>query len=70
VKENIAKIQKENKCGFDRKRKKALIYQENDLVVIKRIQQGPGLKLANKYLGPYKTVKILRNNRYIVRIHK
>jgi len=25
------------------------------------------LKLANKYRGPYEIVKILRNNRYIVR---
>jgi len=31
------------------------------------MQQGPGLKLANKYLGPYEIVKILRNNRYVVR---
>jgi len=33
----------------------------------KRTQQGPGLKLANKYLGPYKVVKVLRNNQYVVR---
>jgi len=25
------------------------------------------LKLANKYLGPYRIVKALRNNRYVVR---
>jgi len=40
---------------------------EDDLVAIKRTQQGPGLKLANKYLGPYRIVKALRNNRYVVR---
>jgi hypothetical protein len=49
---------------------KALTYHENDLVAIKRTQ--PGLKLAlvetrNKYLGPYKIVKILRDNQYVVR---
>lgn len=67
AKENIAKIQRENKREYDKRRKKATIYGENDLVAIKRTQQGPGLKLANKYLGPYKIVKTLRNNRYVVR---
>jgi len=67
AKENIAKIQKENKHGFDKKRKKATSYCENDLVAVKRTQQGPGLKLANKYLGPYRIIKALRNDRYVVR---
>jgi len=40
--------------------------QQNDLVAIKRTQLGPGFKLANKYLGSYNIVKVLRNNRYIV----
>jgi len=40
--------------------------QQNDLVAIKRTQLGPGFKLANKYLGSYNMVKVLRNNRYIV----
>jgi len=35
-------------------------------VAIKRIQLGPGLKLANKYLGPYSIIKVLRNDRYVV----
>jgi len=47
-----------------RRKEKALTYRENDLVAIKRTQQEPGLKLANKYLG---IVKVLRNNRYVVR---
>lgn len=42
-------------------------FSENDLVAIKRTQQGPGLKLANKYLGPYKIIKTIWNNRYVVR---
>jgi len=41
-------------------------YNENDLVTIKRTQLGPGLKLANKYLGPYSIIKILRNDRYVI----
>jgi hypothetical protein len=67
AKDNIAKIQEENRRGFNRKRKEASTYRENDLVAIKRTQQGQGLKLANKYLGPYEIVKVLRSNRYIVR---
>ncbi|KAH0948747.1 hypothetical protein HN011_000990 [Eciton burchellii] len=62
-------IQKESRRGFSRKRKKkkALTYCENDLAAIKDTQQGPELKLANKYLGPYKIIKVLRNNQYVVR---
>jgi len=37
-----------------------MTYHENDLVAIKSMQQGPGLKLANKYLNPYKIIKILQ----------
>jgi len=54
---NIAKIQEENKRGF-RKRKRALTYRENDLMAIKRTQQRPELKLANKCLGPYKIISL------------
>lgn len=41
-------------------------YAENDLVAIKRTQLGPGFQLANKYLGPYSVVKVLRNDWYLV----
>ncbi|EZA46682.1 hypothetical protein X777_03558, partial [Ooceraea biroi] len=66
AKENIAKIQSQNKRGFDKKRVAATKYREDDLVAIKRTQLGPGLKLANKYFGPYSIVKVLCNDRYIV----
>jgi len=36
-------------------------------MTIKRTQQRPGLKLANKCLGPYKIIKVLHDNRYIGR---
>jgi len=62
----VAKIQCENRATFDKKRKATTKYKENDLVAIKRIQLGPGLKLANKYLGPYSISKVLRNDRYVV----
>lgn len=66
AKECIAKIQRENRATFRKKRKVATKYNENDLVAIKRTQLGPGLKLANKYLGPYSVIKVFRNDRYIV----
>jgi len=67
AKENIGKIQEENRHGFNRKRKKALTYRDGDLVAIKRTQQGPGWKLANKYLGPYKIVKVLMTGTWLGR---
>lgn len=64
--QNIAKIQGENKRGFDKKRKEAHLYREGDLVAVKRTQQAPGSKFASKYLGPYEVTRVLRNNRYLV----
>ncbi|EFN71570.1 hypothetical protein EAG_12311, partial [Camponotus floridanus] len=58
AKENIAKIQSENKHGFNKKRVAATIYREGDLVAIKRTQQGPGLKIANKYFGLYQVIQV------------
>jgi hypothetical protein len=66
ARENIIKIQSENRKSSAKRRKAARKYSEDDLVAIKRTQLGPGLKLANKYLGPYSVVKVLRNDRYIV----
>ncbi|KZC15090.1 hypothetical protein WN55_09928 [Dufourea novaeangliae] len=60
------KVQQENKRGFNRNRRKAPCYREEDLVAIKRTQSGPGLKFAHKYFGPYKVTRALRNDRYIV----
>lgn len=42
-------------------------YREGDLVATRRTQQGPHLKLAYKYLGPYEIIRILRNHRYLLR---
>lgn len=67
AKENIAKLQQENKRVFDKKRKAAEIYREGDLVTVRRTQQVPGSKLAAKYFGPYEVTRSLRNNRYVVR---
>lgn len=67
AKKNIEKIQQENRKNYDRKRKEPTSYREGDLVAIKRTQQGPHLKLAHKYLGPYEITKVLRNHRYLLR---
>lgn len=67
AKENIEKVQQENKRTYDKKRKKPLSYREGDLVAIKRTQRGPHLKLAHRYLGSYEIIKVLRNHRYLLR---
>ncbi|XP_076386026.1 uncharacterized protein LOC143264124 isoform X2 [Megachile rotundata] len=66
AKSNILKLQQENRRNFNRHRKKAHQYQEGDLVAIKRTQSGPGLKFAHKYLGPYRIIRALRNDRYVI----
>ena len=66
ARENIGKIQKENKKGFDKRRKEAVKYNIGELVAIKRTQFGPGLKLKKKFFGPYKVVNKLKHDRYEV----
>ncbi|GFW30397.1 hypothetical protein TNCV_453351 [Trichonephila clavipes] len=43
---------------YNRRRKKASLYKEGDLVAIQRTQFGAGLKLRPKFLGPYKVTKV------------
>ena len=66
AKSNIAKIQAENRKTSNRKRIRAPLYNENELVAIKRTQFGPSLKLRPKYLGPYKVIRIMGHDRYEV----
>ncbi|KZC04450.1 hypothetical protein WN55_04256 [Dufourea novaeangliae] len=66
AKENIAKIQVENKKQFNKRRKEGKTYQEGDFVAIKRTQFGTGLKFHSKFLGPYRITKVLRHDRYVV----
>lgn len=66
AKKNINKIQQENRKTANRKRKQATEYVIGDLVAIRRSQIGPGLKVYPKFLGPYKVIQALRNNRYLV----
>lgn len=62
----IERIQRENRKGYDRKRKPATIYEEGDLVFVKKTQFGVGQKLRAKFLGPYRVVACLGNDRYDV----
>lgn len=66
AREEIIKVQEENKRIYNKRRKKPNKYKQDDLVAIKRTQGGPGLKFATKYLGPYQVKRALRNERYIV----
>lgn len=57
AKKQILKVQDQNRKTYNLRRKKANKFKINDVVAIKRTQQGPGLKLKPKFLGPNK-VKI------------
>ncbi|GFV39598.1 retrovirus-related Pol polyprotein from transposon 17.6 [Trichonephila clavipes] len=49
AKKNIETLQSENRKTYNRRRKKASLYKEGDLVAIQRTQFGAGLKLRPKY---------------------
>ncbi|GFT16637.1 transposon Tf2-9 polyprotein [Trichonephila clavipes] len=66
AKKNIETLQSENRKTYNRKRKKASLYKEGDLVAIQRTQFGAGLKLRPKFLGPYKVTKVNSKDRYEV----
>lgn len=67
AKEQISKVQLENKKRYDLRRRVPQRYQVGDLVAIKRTQYGPGLKLKCKYLGPYQITKCKFNDTYDVK---
>ena len=64
--QQIEKVQRENRKGYNKHRKPATKYRVDDIVAIKRTQLGPGLKLAIKFLGPYRIAKANDNDRYDV----
>ena len=65
-KQEILKVDDENRKTKILRRKRASQYKINDLVVIKRTHFGPGLKFNQKYLEPYKIIKVKPNNTYDV----
>lgn len=66
AKNNILKIQVENRMSFNKGRKESLKYTEGDVVAIKRTQFKNGVKLHSIFLGAYKITKIRINDRYDV----
>lgn len=66
AKEQILKVQEENKKTYNKRRKKARRYRIGDVIAIKRTQGGGGLKLRPKFLGPYKVTKVSPCDRYEV----
>ncbi|GFU56471.1 transposon Tf2-9 polyprotein [Trichonephila clavipes] len=66
AKKSIETLQSENRKTYNRRRKKASLYKEGDLVAIQRTQFGAGLKLRPKFLGPYKVTKVNSKDRYEV----
>ncbi|GFU85856.1 retrovirus-related Pol polyprotein from transposon 17.6 [Trichonephila clavipes] len=66
AKKNIETLQSENRKTYNRRRKKASLYKEGDLVAIQRTPFGAGLKLRPKFLGPYKVTKVNSKDRYEV----
>ncbi|GFS80609.1 hypothetical protein TNCV_3870301 [Trichonephila clavipes] len=66
AKKQIYKVQDETRRTYNLRRRQAHKNQLHDLVAIKRTQFGPGLKLKQKYLGPYKVTKVKHNDTYDV----
>ncbi|GFU93010.1 transposon Tf2-9 polyprotein [Trichonephila clavipes] len=66
AKKNIETLQSDNRKTYNRRRKKASLYKESDLVAMQMTQFGAGLKLRPKFLGPYKVTKVNSKDRYEV----
>ncbi|GFT11797.1 retrovirus-related Pol polyprotein from transposon 17.6 [Trichonephila clavipes] len=63
AKENILRLQAENKKQYNKHRKPAYNYKPGDTVAIQRTQFGTGLKLRPKYFGPYEVTKVNKHDR-------
>ncbi|KAK9704246.1 hypothetical protein QE152_g28405 [Popillia japonica] len=59
AKQDILKVQEENRKSFNSKRKEAHKYRIGDVVAIKRTQFATQGKCKTKFLGPYKTTPII-----------
>ncbi|GFW76208.1 transposon Ty3-I Gag-Pol polyprotein [Trichonephila clavipes] len=64
AKKQIYKVQEANRHTYNLWRRQAHKYQLHDLVAIKRTQFSSGLKLKQKYLGPYRVTKVKHNDTY------
>lgn len=66
AKDDIIKIQSQNKIQYNESRKAARKYNVDDLVTIAKTQFATGAKLEPKTIGPYKITKVKANDRYEV----
>ncbi|GBM82489.1 Pro-Pol polyprotein [Araneus ventricosus] len=66
AKQQIFKIQEENRKTYNLRRREPKSYRVGDLVAIKRTQFGPNLKLKPKYFGPYSITRAKGGNTYDV----
>nr|XP_012147359.1 PREDICTED: uncharacterized protein LOC105663389 [Megachile rotundata] len=62
------KLQEYNKEQYDKRHKKITPYSVGDLVLLKKLQNQPGIntKLTAKFKGPYQIKAILKKNRFVV----
>ncbi|GFY17673.1 hypothetical protein TNCV_1074081 [Trichonephila clavipes] len=66
AKENILRLQDENKKQYNKHHKPAYNYKPGGTVAIQRTQFGTGLKLRPKYFGPYEVTEVNKHDRYEV----
>lgn len=64
--DKIEKASAYNETNVNKKRKPAEEYEEGDLVMVRNFETAGG-KLSPAYRGPYRIVRRLKNNRYIIR---
>lgn len=67
ARQNIIKMQEENRKYYNLRRKKTRQYKVGDLVALPVTQFRTGGKVKRRFLGPYEIRKILPNDRYEVR---
>ena len=67
AKEQISKVQEENRRTYNLRRRKATQYKEGDLIAIKRTQLGPGRKIKAKFYEPYVVERAKSNETYDVK---
>ena len=67
--ELISRNQEYNKISYDKKHKLPRKYELGDYVLIKNIVSTTGInkKFLPKFRGPYEVVKILENDRYLIK---